>query len=60
MNVEGTNVASTAWEHLLSEICEGRFLSLRLFDSQTELYCFSNAILMRRMQERLVEALQSH
>jgi hypothetical protein len=61
MNVEA-NVPSQNWEKLLLEIHEGLGLGGRidvdLSNSQADLYDFANAILMRRMRERLVEALQ--
>jgi hypothetical protein len=59
MNVEG-NVDSKNWDKLLSKIRKGRgrVLSVKLTDSEADRYGFANAILMRRMIERLVETLQ--
>jgi hypothetical protein len=59
MNVEEYIVLEN-WEKLFSEIRKGgnRWLSVKLSDSKADQYDFANEILMPRMRERLVEALQ--
>jgi hypothetical protein len=62
MNVEANDAVSENWEKLFSRIHQGReeygSNNVDLRDCKEDLYDFSNAPLMRRMQERLVETLQ--
>jgi hypothetical protein len=59
MDVEANAAASENWEKLFKLIRECSYGDeVNLSDSTTDLYDFSNEILMRRMQERLVETLQ--
>jgi hypothetical protein len=59
MNVE-ENIASDKWDKLFSKFRQAwnRILFVELPDSKADQYGFANAILMRRMLERLVETLQ--
>jgi hypothetical protein len=59
MNVEANAAASENWEKLFKYIRERWYDGdVDLSDSKADLYDFANGILMRRMQERLVEVLQ--
>jgi hypothetical protein len=59
MNVEANNVASDNWEKLFKYIRGCSYEDeVDFSDSQAHLYDFANAILMRRMRVRLVDALQ--
>jgi hypothetical protein len=69
MNVDA-NAASENWESFFQKLAEEpeideegnwhfpAFMEVELSDSQADLYDFDNAVLVRRMRERLVEALQ--
>jgi hypothetical protein len=69
MNVDA-NAASENWESFFQKLAEEpeideegnwhfpAFMKVELSDSQADLYDFDNAVLVRRMRERLVEALQ--
>jgi hypothetical protein len=58
MNVEANAAASENWEELFKFIRSNTVVRVDLSDSKADLYDFANEILMRRMQERLVERLQ--
>jgi hypothetical protein len=60
MNAEA-NTAFEKWNELFSSVQEGwrnGLIKVDLSDSKADLYDVANEILMRRMQERLVETLQ--